>query len=102
MAKRNPLIDQYMTPANDKLSVLVKDALAAYREWDISEDRLEESILAGVSPRAFAANTVDASTPEELASQLESQHRFKLAVGTGTNDLNEWMDDLFAARNRDK
>ncbi len=102
MTKRNPLIEQYMTPANDKLSVLVTDALATYREWSMSEDDLEESILAGVSQRALAANTVDASTPEELASQLELQQRFKAAIKTGARDLNALMDDLFANPNRDE
>lgn len=95
MTKRNPRINAYMTPADPELARLVHEALNSYRQWSKSEDKLD-AVLSKVSPRAFAAHTVDASSVEELASQLEAKKRFKAAISDGTNGLTAWMDDLFA------
>lgn len=101
MTKRNPRIDAYLSPADPELARLVHEALNSYRQWSTSEDKLDAA-LSKVSPRAFAADTVDASSVEELASQLEAKKRFKSAISDGTNSLTAWMDDLFSRLPKDE
>lgn len=65
-------ISDYFSPADSELSALVKDALKSYREWNASEDALEETIV-----------------EDEYA-------RFGATVRTGTSSLQGWLNERMA------
>ncbi len=62
-------IATYATPADSATAEVVREALTAYRAWKTSEQALEEALLA-VTPKAWAATTIDAESREALSAAL--------------------------------